>query len=80
MEAEFRAQRESTDARLDAHGQALERTERQFERIERQFERMAANHRAAIRWIVGTALTSGLVVAAIGGLVVALLRFGQTGG
>ena len=69
-EAEIRAQRESTDARLDAHGQVLNR-------IERQIERVDANRRATIQWIVGTVLTGVLVVAAISGVAV---RFVQTGG
>ena len=59
VEAEIRGLRESVDARLAA--------------IERQIERMAADHRATVRWIVGSAV-------ALAGLMVAMLRFGQTGG
>ena len=70
LAAELRAQRESNDARLHAHDQAFERIERQFER---QLERLAADHRATIRWIIGSVL-------ALGGLILAILRFGQTGG
>ena len=66
VKAEIRAQRESTDARLDAHGQALDR-------IERQFERLSADHRTRVRWIVGSAL-------ALAGLMVTMLKFVQTGG
>ena len=58
IEAEFRGFREATEARLAA--------------IERQIGRMAADHRATVRWIVGSAL-------ALAGLMVAMLRFGQTG-
>ena len=64
-EAEIRGFREATDARLNAHDQMLAR-------IERQIERMAADHRATVRWIVGSAL-------ALGGLIVAMLRFGHPG-
>ena len=64
-EAEIRGFREATDARLSAHDQMLDR-------IERHLERMAVDHRAAVRWIVGSAL-------ALGGLILAVLRFGQTG-
>ena len=69
-EAELRAQRESNDVRLHAQDQALERIERQ---IERQIERLAADHRATVRWIIGSVLASA-------GLILAILRFGQTGG
>ena len=64
-EAQIQGFREATDARQDAQGHALDR-------IERQIERMAADHRATVRWIVGSAL-------ALGGLMLAMLRFGQTG-
>ena len=64
-EAEIRGFREATDARLNAHDQMLAR-------IERQIERMAADHRATVLWIVGSAL-------ALGGLIVAMLRFGHPG-
>ena len=72
-EAELRAQRESNDARLHAQDQALERLERQNERLERQIERLAADHRATVRWIIGSVLASA-------GLILAIMRFGQTGG
>ena len=66
VEAEIRALPESTDARPDAHGQALDR-------IERQLERLSADHRTEVRWIVGSAL-------ALGGLMVTMLKFVQAGG
>ena len=79
-EAELRAQRESNDARLHAQDQALERLERQnerlerqIERLERQIERLAADHRATVRWIIGSVLASA-------GLILAIMRFGQTSG
>ena len=65
-EAQIQGFREATDARLDAQDRALER-------IERQIDRMAADHRVTVRWIVGAAL-------ALGTLMMAMLRFGQTGG
>ena len=64
-DAQIQGFRESTDARQDAQSHALDR-------IERQIERMAVDHRATVRWIVGSAL-------ALGGLMLAMLRFGQTG-
>ena len=75
-EAELRAQRESTDSRLHAHGLVLERIERQIERLDRRYDDLSkqgvADHRATIRWIAGAVL-------ALGGMLLAVLRFGRIG-
>ena len=69
-EAEIRGLREATDAQIQGFREA---TDARLDRIERQIERMAADHRATVRWIVGSAL-------ALGALMMAMLEFGQTGG
>ena len=69
LAAEIRGLREATDAQIQGLREA---TDARLDRIERQIERMAADHRATVRWIVGSAL-------ALGALMMAMLRFGQTG-
>ena len=65
METNLHLMREAIIARRDAHGRALDR-------IKRQLERLSADHRAIVRWIVGSAL-------ALDGLLVAMFGFGQIG-
>ena len=65
LSAEMLGFREAVDARLNTHDQALDR-------IERRLERLSADHRATVRWIIGSAL-------ALGGLFLTILRFGRTG-
>ena len=69
LAAEIRGLREATGAQIQGLREA---TDARLDRIERQIERMAADHRATVRWIVGSAL-------ALGALMMAMLRFGQTG-
>ena len=67
LAAEVHGFREATEARLNAHDQALERIERTLERIDKRFDDQDARHRATVRWIIGSVLT-------LGGLILAALR------
>ena len=73
INTEIREQRASTNAQLGAHGQA-------FGRIEQRFERLSAEHRTRIRWIIGSAIALGALMVSLGGLMVNMLQFVQTGG
>ena len=64
---------------MNAHDQALERIERHLERIDRRFDDHAERHRATIRWIIGAAVALAGLILAVPGLILAILRFGQTG-
>ena len=70
LAAEIQGFREATAAEIRGLREAADA---RLDRIERQIERMAADHRTTVRWIVGAAL-------ALGTLMTAMLRFGQTGG
>ena len=71
-EAQIQGFREATEARQNAQDQTLARIERTLERMDQRFDDQDARHRATVRWIVGAVL-------AMGGLVLAALRFGQPG-